>query len=88
MLNTRFWLAGPFAIIISIFVMAAMSLWFPIGIAGINHLVLPLILFPLIWAGVFFYALLEKNIKRATLVMTFLFLLNALPVITSILGLL
>lgn len=82
----RFWLAGPITLIISIFIMAAMSLWFPEGEAGINHLVFPLVLFPLIWALVFFYVVLEPRAKRAGLVMLLLFFANGLPVIASVLG--
>ncbi|PCJ33168.1 MAG: hypothetical protein COA90_00610 [Gammaproteobacteria bacterium] len=84
--SSRFWLAGPATLIVSIFIMAAMSLWLPEGKASIDHLVFPLVLFPLIWVIVFFYVVLENNIKRARWVMLALLLLNALPVIASILG--
>lgn len=84
--SCRFWLAGPVTLIVSIFIMAAMSLWLPQGKAGIDHLVVPLILFPLIWAAVFFYVILEKRMKRAGIVMALLFLLNALAVVGSIKG--
>ncbi len=63
----RFWLAGPVAFFLSIIVMLGMALWFPKGHAGIDNIVLPMILFPLIWAVFFFYAYLDRNIKRVAL---------------------
>ncbi|HDY85443.1 hypothetical protein LCGC14_0560480 [marine sediment metagenome] len=82
----RFWLAGPVTLAVSIFIMAAMSLWFPPGIAGVNNLVFPLILFPLIWAISFFYSVLEVNIKRAWIVLMLVLSVNAIPVIASMKG--
>lgn len=84
--NHRFWLAGPITLMLSIFTMAAMSLWFPPGIANVNHLVFPLVLFPLIWATSFFYSVLEVNIKRAWISLILVLLANAVPVIASIAG--
>lgn len=84
--SSRFWLAGPVTLIVAVFVMAAMSLWLPQGLAGIDHLLVPLVLFPLIWTVIFFYVILENNIKRAWLVMMLIFAINALPVVASILG--
>ncbi len=66
--------------------MAAMSLWFPPGIANINHLAFPIVLFPLIWAVSFFYSVLEVSIKRAWIVLMIILLINAVPVITSSAG--
>jgi len=66
--------------------MAAMSLWLPSGKAEVDHLVLPLVMFPLIWSAVFFYVILEKNIKRAWIVLLLVLIANALPVVASILG--
>jgi hypothetical protein len=84
--NHRFWLAGPVTLMLSIFTMAAMSLWFPPGIANVNHLVFPLVIFPLLWAVSFFYSLLEVNIKRAWVTLVLVLLANAVPVIASIAG--
>lgn len=86
LINHRFWLAGPITLLVSIFSMASMSLWFPPGIANINHLAFPLILFPLLWAISFFYAVLEVNIQRAWIVMLLVLLVNAIPVIASVAG--
>lgn len=82
----RFWLAGPVTLLLSIFAMAAMSLWVPPGQANVNHIAYPIILFPLIWALAFFYAVLEVNVKRATIVLLFLLFVNGGLVIASVMG--
>lgn len=64
----RIGFAGPGAVIISVVVMAGMALWLPGGSAGIDNLVLPLILFPLIWAGLFFHACLDSRLMRVAAV--------------------
>ncbi len=86
LVSTRFWLAGPVTLIVSVVIMAAMSLWLPEGNAQIDHLVVPLILFPLIWSCVFFYVVLENNLKKSSIVMLILFLINGGAVMASILG--
>jgi FlaA1/EpsC-like NDP-sugar epimerase len=84
--SLRFWLAGPVAVVVSVLIMAAMSLWLPEGNANIDHLIVPVILFPLIWGTVFLYVILENNMKKVSLIMALLFLGNGLAVIASILG--
>lgn len=84
--SARFWLAGPVTLIVSVLIMAAMSLWYPPGSANINHLVIPVILFPFIWGGVFFYVVLEANKKRLYWIMLLLFLINGGFVLASIKG--
>lgn len=86
--SPRFWLAGPATLVVAVLVMAAMSLWLPKGQAGIDHLVVPLVLFPFIWAAVFFYVVLEAKPKRLYWVMLLLFLVNGGLVAASIKGLL
>lgn len=86
--SARFWLAGPVALLVSIFFMASMSLWLPEGEAGINQLVVPVVLFPMIWAVAFFYPLLDWNIKRATIVMLSALVLCGGSVVASIMGVL
>lgn len=65
---TRIALAGPGAVIVSLVVMAGMALWLPGGAAGIDNLVLPLVLVPLMWAGLFFHACLDRRLGRVALV--------------------
>ncbi len=69
--------AGPGAVIVAIVVMAGMTLWLPRGAAGIDNLVLPLVLVPLIWAGLFFHACLDSKLGRVALVALGLFAVHA-----------
>jgi len=57
-------LAGPGAILVALAVMAGMTRWLPAGAAGIDNLVMPLVLVPLIWAGLFFHACLDRRLAR------------------------
>lgn len=66
---TRWLLAGPVTLLAALATMAAMPLWVPPGAAGINHLAWPIILTPLLWAVPFFYACLEENLVRGSLVL-------------------
>ncbi len=70
--RTRKWIricfAGPGAVIVALVVMAGMALWLPGGAAGIDNLVLPLLLVPLIWALLFFHACLDARLDRVALV--------------------
>jgi hypothetical protein len=49
--------------------MMAMPVWLPAGAAGINDIAFPILLTPLLWAAPFFYACLEPDLVRGTLVM-------------------
>jgi hypothetical protein len=79
--NTIKWIrigfAGPGAVIIALVVMAGMALWLPGGAAGIDNLVLPLVLVPLIWSALFFHACLDKRVGRVALVAVGLFVVHA-----------
>jgi hypothetical protein len=79
--QTRKWIrigfAGPGAVIIALVIMAGMTLWLPRGAAGIDNLVLPLVLVPLIWAALFFHACLDSKPARIALVALGLFALHA-----------
>ena len=86
--SARFWLASLATLVVSILIMAAMSLWLPVGNASIDNLVIPIILFPLIWSSVFFYVVFDSSIKRVSLVLLLLFLVNGGGVAASIMGLL
>lgn len=84
--SARFWFAGPIALFVAIFFMATLSLWLPKGNAGINHLVLPIIFFPLIWSVFFFYAVMADNKKRMMLVLLSLLVLCGGVVVAAFLG--
>ena len=58
-------LAGPVVFIAAVLVMCGGALWLPQGAAQIDNIVLPIVLFPLIWAALFFYALLDRKMWRA-----------------------
>lgn len=72
----RIGLAGPGAVIVALVVMAGMTRWLPGGAAGIDNLVLPLVLLPLIWAALFFHACLDRRLGRIAAVALGLLLLH------------
>ncbi len=74
---TRIGFAGPGAVIVALVTMAGMALWLPGGEAGIDNLVLPLVLAPLIWAALFFHACLDSRLGRVAIVAIGLFVLHA-----------
>jgi hypothetical protein len=73
-------LAGPLTVICSVLVMCGGSLWLPKGAAQIDNIVLPIGLFPAIWAVFFFYASLDRRLGRAYAVILGLSLLHALAI--------
>jgi hypothetical protein len=58
-------LAGPFALAAAVLVMTGSALWLPPGTAQVNNLVVPVILFPLLWTAFFLYACLDRKLTRA-----------------------
>lgn len=65
----RWILALPVSLIASVLVMAVLTYLVPDGAAGINHLVLPVVLFPVIWAGFVTYVLIADRVWRTTKIM-------------------
>lgn len=57
-------LAGPLALLAALLTMMGGALWLPEGAAGLDHLVLPVVAFPLLWAGWFLYACLDPKLMR------------------------
>lgn len=82
----RYWLAGPLTLLVSILMMATSSLCLPRGKAGVDNLVYAMVLFPVIWAVIFMYVVLESDLKRAAGILFGLFFANALLVGLSISG--
>ena len=80
---SRWLLAGPVTLLVAVLIMAATPVWMPAGVGGVDNLVLPLILFPLIWAIPFFYSLVEERLTRAWAVLTGLAVLNGLIVLSA-----
>jgi hypothetical protein len=64
----RVTLAGPITILLSAMTFAGMPLWLPRGEAGIDHIILPLILLPAVWAILFFHAVLDRSLARVAIV--------------------
>lgn len=58
-------LAGPVCFATAVLVMAAGAIWVPKGAAGINNIALPVVFFPVIWALLFFYVMLDRRLARA-----------------------
>lgn len=71
---TRWILCGPVAFAVTFLTMMGMALWWPVGAARVNNIIMPIVLFPLIWAAAVFYALLDDNLPRAVGVMIVLVL--------------
>ncbi|MEM9247843.1 MAG: hypothetical protein AAGB05_03990 [Pseudomonadota bacterium] len=64
----RWVLAGPVALVVAVLFMASMPTLLPPGRGGVDHFVLPVILFPLIWAIAVLYPVMTEHLGRATLV--------------------
>ena len=62
-MTARITLAGPVTALLSVMIFAGMPLWLPRGAAGIDHIVLPLILLPAVWAALFFHAVLDRSLR-------------------------
>ena len=81
-MNVRSWargvLAGPLSFICSWLLMAGAALYLPGGAAGVDNLVFPILLFPLVWSCLFLYTLLDERLARAYLVVFALCGLHAL----------
>jgi hypothetical protein len=84
----HFWwralLAGPVAWLTGLATLCGGALWIPGGAAGINHLALPLVMFPAIWAGLFFHACLDRSLARVWAVHGVLLLANAVLILRAL----
>lgn len=84
----HFWwrtlLAGPAVCLTSLAALCGGALWVPQGAAAINHLALPLVLFPAILAALFFHACLDRSLIRVAAVQGSLLLLNALLILRAL----
>jgi hypothetical protein len=82
----RTMLAGPGAIVVALVTMAGMTRWLPGGAAGIDNVVLPLVLAPLIWAALFFYACLDPKLSRVAIVSGVLLIVHGALVASAFAG--
>ncbi len=77
----RIILAGPLAFVCSIAVMGGSLVWIPPGDGAVNHIVLPITLYPAVWTALFFYACFDRNLVRGYMVVGGLFVLHAALII-------
>lgn len=68
--KARLWTMLGYAFITAVLIMFGMPIWFPAGVAGINNMIIPMLIFPLIWAVLFFYAVLEERLKRVVIILS------------------
>ena len=74
-------LAGPGAVAAGLMTTYGMPVWWPSGIAGVNHLIWPLILGPLVWALFLLYGIVEENIERGFAVCVAVIVVNGVLVV-------
>ncbi|MEP4891922.1 MAG: hypothetical protein ABJV04_18010 [Aliiglaciecola sp.] len=84
--NKRFWLSGPATLAVSLLFMLAMAAWFPPGIGNVNNIMMPLYMFPLIWAILFFYTYLTADLQKAQWILGALFIANTAILAFQFLG--
>lgn len=77
----RIILAGPFVLICSILMMGGSLVWVPPGAGGVNHIVLPIVAYPAIWTGLFFYTCFERQLWRGYAVVGGLLALHAVLIV-------
>ena len=65
----RILIAGPLALIAAVLAMAATPLWAPSTEGGVNHIALPIILFPAYWAVICLYAVIDGRLLRSAAVL-------------------
>lgn len=82
----RVLLAGPFALAAACFAVVGGAFWLPSGAAQVNNLVLPVLLFPLLWAVLFLYSCVDPRLGRAYVVVGAVLALNALLLVTHSAG--
>lgn len=61
-------LAGPIAAAIALVALTAMPIYIPAGPDGVDNLVIPLLLLPIVWAVLFFHAVLDGSLIRVALI--------------------
>ncbi|MEM8654325.1 MAG: hypothetical protein AAGF36_06230 [Pseudomonadota bacterium] len=82
----RWLLAGPLAFLLSIFAMAGLPSVLPAGAGGVNHLVLPVVLFPLLWASFVVWPVAAVQIGRVASVYIALFMVFLVLIVLAFLA--
>ncbi|SEA90545.1 hypothetical protein [Rubrimonas cliftonensis] len=78
-------LAGPVALLLAVLSMAAAPLVLPPGRGGVDHLVLPVVAFPLIWAAAVLYPVMTARPGRAAAAMGAILALELAIVMSALL---
>lgn len=69
-------LSGPVALIVSLVVVLAVPLWYPPGPGKVDNLVLPVLLFPLVWVILCVHACMDRRLLRIFFIMLALLVIN------------
>ena len=80
---TRWVLAGPLGFVLSILSLAGLPHLLPVGAGGVNHLLLPVIFFPVLWT---IYIVWPVMVDRLGLCALWFFALFAVLTATLIIG--
>lgn len=80
-------LAGPVVLIVSLFVVLAIPLWFPPGPGKVDNLVIPVLIFPLIWVMLFIHACMDTRLLRVTMLSACLLVVNGSMIALKFTGL-
>ena len=79
----RIALAGPLALVCSIAILGGSLVWLPPGGGGVNHIVLPIVLYPAVWTSLFFHACFERRLGRGYAVVGGLLALHVVLIAVS-----
>ena len=79
-------LAGPLALLAALLTMMGGALWLPAGAAGLDHLVLPVVFFPVRWALWFLYACMDPRLGRGYAVVGGAALVQLALILVHVLG--
>lgn len=79
-------LAGPCALVLTALIMAVMPFWVPKGAGGVDHIAFPLFFMPAIWGIIFFYALLDRSLKRVAITMAVIAVIHAFALRSILVG--
>lgn len=79
----RWILAAPMGFLISILIMASFPLFLPKGAGGVNHVVLPVLAFPFIWATLIILPVSTRKVGKMALIYAGLLLFCLAVIILS-----
>ncbi|MEP5759084.1 MAG: hypothetical protein ABJ327_07205 [Litoreibacter sp.] len=81
---TRWVLAGPLGFILSILSLTGLPHLLPVGAGGVNHLLLPVILFPVLWTIYIVWPVMTERLGLCTLCFITLFAVLTVTLIVGI----